>query len=807
VTNFFRDKDFYKALTDKIIPGILRKREAVDPLRIWVAGCATGEEAYSIAITVREYLQKKNLAVSFQVFASDLDAKAIEHARIGIYSVSAVQHISSDRLKKFFKKIDGHYQVEKSIREVCIFSKHDLLKDPPFSRMDLISCQNVLIYLENEPQQKILQTFHYALKATGYLFLGKSESIGNASDLFNSLDKKIRIYSRKPGTRVVDFTLGLSELPPLKAISHTAPRTASDLDKEIGKLILTNYVMPCVVLNDHLNIIQFFGITSQYLSPVVGKASFNILKMVREDLLIDLRSLILQARKTGKTVAKERISFYNKKERNELTLEVSPKKIENELFFLVVFKENTRAPDNKTKKRQKTSRQNEQIIINLEEELSNSRELIRTTNEEYETTYEELQANNEQVLSSNEELQSINEEMETSKEELQSANEELITINEELQKRNIELKESQTYANAIVGTVNSPFLVLTANLQVRTANKSFYETFKLKPETTEGHFIYELGDHSWDIHSLREHLNDLLGRKTNYKEFKLEHFFPSLGDMAFIVNAYRLMKDVDTKETLILLAFNNIGELLRSNDNLKNVNEQLEQFIFVSSHDLQEPLRKIQTFSNYLTGYKNTDNYIQQYLDKINKTASKMSALLRDLLSYSALLQNRTKNPEKTELNKTLKDVLVTLDPLIQEKSAVINVDPLPMIVADASQMDLLFNNLLDNALKFNRGKPLIHVTSEAISSAQYENFGLNKDRNYVCIQVSDNGVGFNQKYISKIFAIFQRLHDKEGIDGTGMGLPIAKKIVEDHGGRIFAEGKENAGATFSVFLPRAQVE
>ncbi len=457
----------------------------------------------------------------------------------------------------------------------------------------------------------------------------------------------------------------------MKPISLAAlPRSTVDLEKEIGKIVLTNYVMPCVVLNDRLSIIQFFGVTSKYLSPVVGKASFNILKMVREDLLIDLRTLILQAKKTGKTVSKERITVYNKKDLQELALEVSPKKIENELFFLVVFKENQKqvSPEQTKKNKQRTSGQKEQIIISLEEELNHSRELIRTTNEEYETTYEELQANNEQILSSNEELQSINEELETSKEELQSANEELITINEELQKRNVELKESQTYANAIVDTVNSPFLVLTANLQIRIANKSFYETFKLKPEHTEGHFIYELGDHSWDIHPLREQLNDLLGRKTNHKEFKLEHFFPKLGDMAFIVNAYRLMKDDQHEGTLVLLAFNNIGDLLRSNDNLKNVNDQLEQFIFVSSHDLQEPLRKIQTFSNYLTGYKNTDSYIQQYLDKINKTASKMSSLLRDLLSYSALIQNRTKRPEKTELNQILKDVLIGLDALIKEK-------------------------------------------------------------------------------------------------------------------------------------------
>jgi len=810
VTNFFRDSDFYKALNDEIIPGIVKNRKDSEPIRIWVSGCATGEEAYSVAITLAEYLEKKGLLIQFQIFASDLDANAIERARIGIYTVSSMQNITPDRLKKFFKKIDGHYQVEKTIRETCIFSQQNLLKDPPFSRMDLISCQNVLIYLENEPQQKILRTFHYALKPTGFLFLGKSETIGNATDLFDPLDKKVRLYSRRTTTnpRQVDITTSTPiYAAPLKQIVEKGSRTVFDIEKEMEKSILTNYVMPCVVLNDHLNIVQFYGVISGYLSPVIGKASFNILKMIREDLLIDLRTLIQQAKKTGNVAMREEIVIYNKKVPQELTLEVSPKTMGDNLFFLVVFKENPNESvrQKKVLKRSKTTDgQKAQMIINLEEELIRSRELIRTTNEEYETTYEELQANNEQILSSNEELQSLNEEMETSKEELQSSNEELTTINEELQKRNLELKESQNYANAIVDTVSNPFLVLTANLQVRVANKSFYETFKLTPETTEGSFIYELGDHAWDINTLRDHLNDLLGKRTNYLEFKLEHFFPKLGDMTFIINAYRLLKQGENKETLILLAFNNIGELLKSNHNLRKVNEQLEQFIYVSSHDLQEPLRKIQTFSGYLKDHAVNDNYVKENIDKINQTASRMSALLRDLLSYSQLLQNHNRNPEKVDLNKTLRDVVASLEPIIRKKNADMHISELPTLIAEPSQMELLFNNIIGNSLKFSRGKPEIKVSVHTVSATQYEAFALNKDKNYICIQISDNGLGFDQKYVSKIFSLFQRLHYNNEVDGTGMGLAICKKIVEDHGGRIIAEGKENEGATFSVFLPRA---
>lgn len=807
VTKFFRDAEFFAALEKDIIPNIIEGRKSAGSIRIWVAGCATGEEAYSVAITLTEYLERKKLEIPYQIFASDLDANAIGKARLGIYPVSAVHEISSDRLKKYFKKMDGHYQVEKYIREACIFSQQNLLNDPPFSRMDLISCQNVLIYLENDAQQKVLQTFHYALKPSGYLFLGKSESIGNASELFESLDKKMRLYSRRHGSgHIAEMTSNVEALA-VKQASPVIGRPAHDLERDIKRTILTNYVMPCVVLNSQLNIVQFFGATSHYLAPVVGKASFNILKMIREDLLIDLRTLIQLAKKNNKPAYKEGIIIHTKKERQQLTLEVAPIRTEGDPFFLVVFRESIPVAKAKgtTRKKQKIAEwPNGDIITKLEEELILSRELIRTTNEEYESTYEELQTNNEQILSSNEELQSVNEEMETSKEELQSANEELTTINEELQKRNLELKESQNYANAIVDTVNNPFLVLTANLQVRVANKSFYETFKLTPESTEGSFIYELGEHSWDINVLRDNLNDLLGRKTNYREFKLEHFFPKLGDMAFIVNAYRLIREDNTKETLVLLAFNNIGELIKSNHTLKSVNEQLEQFIFVSGHDLQEPLRKIQTFSNYLIDYEKADDYVQQYLKKINGTASRMSVLLRDLLSYSALLQNRSKKLVKTDLNKVLEDVLVDLEPVVKDKEATIHVSPLPVIVADTAQMEMLFSSLLSNALKFNRGKPVVHVSvSDTKSSAQYETFNLDKSRTYVCIDVSDNGVGFNMKYIAKMFSLFQRLHDKKGLDGTGMGLPIAKKIVEDHGGRIFAEGKENEGSKFSVFLPK----
>ena len=757
VTHFFRDPDFFRVLVSKAFRSILTGRKTSDPVRIWVPGCATGEEAYSIAITLMEYLEEKEISMPFQIFASDLDGKAIEKARIGIYPLSALQNVKPQQLKRYFKKVDSHFQIAKHVREACVFSRQNLLNDPPFSRMDIISCQNVLIYLESEPQRKILQVFHYALKPSGYLFLGKSETIGAASELFDPLDRKIRIYSRKDtGGSRVDFSTRPAEALQRNEALQMDRSPQSDIEREVSKLLIARFVSPCVVLNQSLNIIQFYGITAPYLAPGVGKASLNVLKMIREDLLVDLRTLLQQAKKTQRPVAKERIPLRNQKVRSEIGIEVIPRKIEQEIFFLVVFKE-TQAPTQKEKGGKKpplTGDKKQKVILRLEEELLESRELIRTTNEEYETTYEELQANNEEILSSNEELQSVNEELETSKEELQSANEELTTINEELQKRNVELKESQNYAQAIVDTVNSPFLVLTANLQVRLANKSFYDTFKQVAEKTEGKFIYELGEDAWDIPELRNHLNALLARKTSYLEFEFRHFFPRAGELFFNVNAYRLT-NTDREETLLLLAFNNVSDLQLANRELKSLNEQLEQFVFISSHDLREPLRKIETFANYLADHKNLDAYEQKYVEKINATTVRMSTLLKDLLRYFVVLKGVGGQLELVDINLTIKNVLRDLELLVSEKNAAINTNALPVVKANPPQMDQLFYNLISNALKFSNGQSKIDVTGEEVTPGHYTQYGLRREKQYACIRVRDNGIGFDQKYVAKIFNVF----------------------------------------------------
>jgi two-component system CheB/CheR fusion protein len=955
VTSFFRDPEFYKILGKEVFPALVKQRQSDDPLRIWVAGCATGEEAYSVAICLIEFLEKSKSTIPVQIFASDLDASAIEHARLGVYSLSTLQGVTPLHLKRYFVKVDNHYQVIKSVREICVFAQHNLLKDPPFSRMNLISCQNVLIYLESNPQKRILQTFHYALKQGGYLFLSKSETIGSSTELFEPLDKKIRLYSRKPTKSVqLEFTVRTPDFVSVKdSNQRQEQRMVDDVEKDMSKLILSRFVYPSVVVNKDMVITQFFGVTSPYLSPLTGKASLNILKMIREDLVIDLRSLFQKVKKTETAAAKEGILIHTNGILQEIAIEIVPKRIGDDLFFLIVFKENNVIPllsKNEKKESNGSTDQKEKKILKLEEELVQSLEVIRTTNEEYETTYEELQANNEEILSSNEELQSVNEELETSKEELQSSNEELTTIIDELNKRNIELKESQDYAEAIVETMHGPLLVLTSTLQVRMANKAFYETFQLTSEKTEGSFIYDLGDGAWDIPALREHLREVFPKNSNFKDFELKHSFPGVGERDLIVNAYRLVKGVSSKETLILLAFNDItrrfkaeasvlkmqeqlklsligdaigawwwifstnevkwsrenellngvtegtfggtytdwenliysddiegvknavkksiaekipleteyriqwpdntfhwilsrghiyydeqgqpermvgvsmdnterklrserlesqvdlrtAELMTANKELMNLNQQLEQFVFVSSHDLQEPLRKIQTFSSLLSNPSpHSHTYIKKYSDRIHASASRMSHLLKDLLSFTILIRRDKIEKVKVNLNDVVENIIKDSDDIIRSTNAVINFSTLPVVSGDPHQLNQLFHNLIGNAMKFSDKAPLISITSR---NSTWKDFSLyhelKKDTVYISVSVNDNGIGFDQVFAEKIFLLFQRLSDKKDVEGTGIGLSICKKIVENHDGFIYASGEKGVGATFTVFLP-----
>jgi two-component system CheB/CheR fusion protein len=591
VTDFFRDSVMYQGLATKVLPAILKNRKQSDIIRIWIPGCATGEEAVSFAIVMLEFLGEKAISIPIQIFATDLNERAIERARSGMYSKAAVQNVSPQRLRRFFIKNNSHYQVVKAIRDMCVFAPHNLLKDPPFSRMDIISCQNVLIYLESGPQTKIMHAFHYALKSTGFLLLGKSETIGSSIELFQQINKQFKIYTKcqvnsHPPMDFIMRNQPPPEIPEDNGLQTLPSHKEPDLEKEADKLLLSRYVPASVLVNKDLDIIRFRGAISKFIEPASGKASLHLLKMIREELAFDMRTVLHRAKKDGRPAKKEGIIIGTDGGSQELGIEVSPiKGPGKEVFYLIVFRTTSyheESSGTKVSRKGKGPVILEKRVVNLESQLREAKENIRVITEDFEATREELQSANEEVLSSNEELQSINEELETSKEELQSTNEELTTINEELQIRNTELKDAGDYTKAIVETMHESLIMLTDDLRIRSANKGFYQTFHTTPEETEGAFLYDLGNHQWEIPELRKQLKMVQSRDIPFTHFEVTSEFPTIGKKTMLLNAIKF-PGKEGSEALILLAIQDITERKNMEEELKENEEKLRLLVQNSS--------------------------------------------------------------------------------------------------------------------------------------------------------------------------------------------------------------------------------
>lgn len=484
VTGFFRNAEAFEVLKKSVFPELLKNRSSNDTTRVWVLGCSTGQEAYSIAMSYLEFAGKANSNLPLQIFATDLNDGLLEKARAGLYAKNLVQDLSPDRLRRFFAQEDGGYRISKSIREMCVFARQNLITDPPFSRLDLISCRNLMIYLEPALQKKIMPTFHYALKRNGFLFLGASETVGASTDLFATVDKKHRIYAKKPAPRPLMVPLPSRQVAGHKSARIPQPlgsREGLELDaqKEADRITLSKYAPAGVLINADLEVLQFRGMTSPYLSPAPGRASFNLLKMARDGLMMPLRTAINKAKKENQRVRRENVQLDQDGQVKHVSLEVIPLKNVKDRNFLILFESGSteipggagstgvvQPPAARGKAPARDSHALEEIA-ELKGELAETREYLQTIQEEHEAGTEELQASNEEVQSANEELQSINEELETSKEELESTNEELITVNEEMQTRNQELYRLNSDLNNLHDSVNMSIVVLGRDLTIR----------------------------------------------------------------------------------------------------------------------------------------------------------------------------------------------------------------------------------------------------------------------------------------------------------------------------------------------------
>ncbi|HJA12696.1 MAG TPA: PAS domain-containing protein [Candidatus Mediterraneibacter merdipullorum] len=480
VTNFFRDPPYFERLKQKVIYNIVERCGEKEPIRVWSAGCSTGEEAYSIAILFREVLDELNVHRDIKIFATDVDAKAIEQAGKGIYTESILDDVSSERLARFFTKKNDQYVISKEIRRMIIFAPHNMLSDPPFGKLDLISCRNVMIYFQPVLQRSLFGIFHSALKNGGYLFLGKSETAGEFSNVFSPVCSAEKIYLHKGEGKVDDFTPPSFTIPNIQAMP---PRTSGISDREAGNYtmestyvhFLESFLPASVVVNESNNVIHFFGNYMDYLTIAPGKATFNFFSMINKDLSLVASTALNRCRSEQVTVTYTGIAVDCEEGRRDIDLVVSPVsgdgREDTGLIAVLFMERKNDRPDGITEKYDVDTTAARRIA-DLEQELHESQNDLKSTIGELETVNEELQAANEELLTANEELQSSNE-------ELQSVNEELYTVNTEYQQKLDELTMLTNDLSNFLSSTMIGILFVDSSLNIRKFTEYIGREFQL----------------------------------------------------------------------------------------------------------------------------------------------------------------------------------------------------------------------------------------------------------------------------------------------------------------------------------------
>jgi two-component system CheB/CheR fusion protein len=474
VTRFFRDPEAFEALKKVVFPALAAGRNGSAPIRIWVPGCSSGEEVYSLAIALLEHLEDASVDAGIQFFGTDISENALEKPRSGLYPLSISEDVSPERLRRFFARAEGGYRISKQLRDMCVFARHNIAQDPPFSRMDLISCRNVLMYLGTVLQRRVVPVFHYALKPDGFLLLGSSETVGPFDELFAPVDKKYRVYRRKPAARRVpaDFRAALASSR--KSDPQPLPEdwTEAELAREGDREVLARYGPPGVIVDDELNIVQFRGRTSPWLEPAAGAATLNLLRMARGGLALELSNAVHKARGGDAVVRREGLRVSTQSGDTEFTLEVIPIRGSpgRQRRFLILFgpaRPRASAGIPRAAAGGRAPAKPDKENARLRRELASARAYLQSIIEEQASFSEETRTANEEIQSTNEELQSTNEELETAKEELESSNEELNTVNEELRTRNEQLWQTGNDLLNLLANVSMPIVMLGNDLHIR----------------------------------------------------------------------------------------------------------------------------------------------------------------------------------------------------------------------------------------------------------------------------------------------------------------------------------------------------
>jgi two-component system CheB/CheR fusion protein len=486
VTTFFRDAAAFRALENLVIPQLLENRHADDEVRVWVPGCSTGDEAYSIAILLREQMDRMEAPPKVQIFATDIDEAAMAVARAARYPANSVKEVSSERLKRFFVREAGTYRLMKQLRDMCIFSTHSVIRDPPFSRLDLISCRNLLIYLQPILQAQIIPLFHYSLRPGGCLFLGLSENVSRFSELFHSLDKRNRVFRRRdlvarPPLPLRQFFRSARVVKTRSEPNQDGHLQPSELLRDVASTIVERFAPAYVIVDEFGDVLYFSSGTGKYLQAAAGPPTRALVGMARPGLSADLRAALHRAKETGKRVVRDRVAVQSEGGLQMISITLEPVQQGNETVYGVVFSEYGPIRNKEDAVGERRSDSEDSTARQIERELEETKERLQSTIEELETANEEFRSSNEELLSVNEEVQSTNEELETSKEEFQSINEELQAVNHELSAKIEELDRVNSDLNNLFQSTQIATIFLDRYLVIRSFTPAVVTLFNLIP--------------------------------------------------------------------------------------------------------------------------------------------------------------------------------------------------------------------------------------------------------------------------------------------------------------------------------------
>jgi two-component system CheB/CheR fusion protein len=785
VTHFFRDAEAFDRLRFELVPEIVQN--ATDEIRAWVPGCATGEEAYSLAMIFRHVLRSTGGDdIEVKVFATDVHQKSLEAAGAGVYRPESMANLPEDYRKDYFTKAGDLFHLSREIREMVVFAPHDITKDPPFTRLDLISCRNVLIYLEPDVQKRVLSMYHFGLRTGGVMFLGPSETVGDLDREFEVLDQHWRIYRKLRDVRLPE-TAKMSTASALARGVIPGRRTfrAKPIAKDsavhapdIMDKLLNRYVPPSLLVNQYHELLHSFGDARRFLRQPEGSPTLDILRMIDGDLRTAVSAAIHRASGDNIRIVYRDVRIRDSDSDRYITVAVEPFTRQSEKLFLVNLEESEPPVGLETRSEQfNPEAGTDQQIVDLERELSYTRESLQATVEELETSNEELQSTNEELIASNEELQSTNE-------ELHSVNEELYTVNAEHQRKIDELKQVTADIENLLRCTEIGIVFLDGQMKIREFTPAVTGILHLI-EQDVGRPI----DHIAGNISTTNLMNDI--RNSVEVGGPIENRVVTRDGHPYLQRVVPYVS-ADNAVDGVILTFTSLKAVEDIMARARQTGKQLEDhqtLVYAVSHDMQAPLRQIRDQVNVTTEAIKTDdhNALTDALGAISTRVNRMEVMLDGLLKFSRVLTRGAEFAD-FDLSQILLNTQSTLRTLIRSSAAEISSGRLPTLSVDEEQIEVVFTNLIDNAIKYCDEPPRIDISATRAGSDWV-----------ICF--ADNGIGINERHHERIFTVFQRLEFKD-VEGDGMGLAMARRIVERHGGSLTVESKEGSGSKFLVRLP-----